>query len=75
MDKYSDIWSIVKYIFVFLLKRNFVRDLIDICEDNEGCPIFPGRQVLELQLEPAHVFLAMLRLMLRDHKVFRLFLR
>nr|CAD2176143.1 unnamed protein product [Meloidogyne enterolobii] len=43
-------------------------DLIDICEDNEGCPIFPGRQVLELQLEPAHVFLAMLRLMLRDHK-------
>ncbi|KAF7638657.1 hypothetical protein Mgra_00001740, partial [Meloidogyne graminicola] len=43
-------------------------DLTNICENNDGCPIFPGRQVLELQLKPEIVFLSMLRLMLRDNK-------
>jgi hypothetical protein len=42
---------------------------MDICEDNDSCPIFPGRQVLEMRLEPSNVFLAMLRFMLQDEKV------
>lgn len=43
-------------------------DSMDVCEDNDSCPIFPGRQVLELRLEPSNVFLSMLRLMLQDDK-------
>jgi hypothetical protein len=59
------------YLF---LKNMAPSDSIDICDENDSCPIFPGRQVLEIRLDPSSVFLAMLRLMLHDDKVGRIIL-
>ncbi|TKR81052.1 hypothetical protein L596_014993 [Steinernema carpocapsae] len=41
----------------------------NLCEDNSSCPIRPGRQVVELAIEPSHMLSQALRMMIHDEAV------
>ncbi|TKR81053.1 hypothetical protein L596_014993 [Steinernema carpocapsae] len=47
----------------------YKRNRENLCEDNSSCPIRPGRQVVELAIEPSHMLSQALRMMIHDEAV------
>ncbi|KAH7717351.1 hypothetical protein AAVH_15214 [Aphelenchoides avenae] len=50
-------------------------DNFDVCEDNLSCPVYPGRQVLEVAINPNIIFSGILKMIHSDRVPYKLVVR
>lgn len=50
-------------------------DNYDVCEDNLSCPIYPGRQVIEVSINPKIAFAGIFKMVHNKHLPYQLIIR
>lgn len=62
VSDYCELWTLRDHTAII----NHFRSNYDMCDDNPSCPITPGRQVIEFEIDPTKLFTNLFRMIHYD---------